>query len=214
MKINEVEKIIGITKKNIRFYEKEGLIAPGRNSQNGYRDYSDEDVNKLEQIKLMRKLGVPIGEIKLMQSGKATVADVMKRHLVTLEREKKNISHSIEFCYALRENDSLLKDLNAHQLLLSMDSLEDQGALFNNIDSKDIKSVRYAGAVIATAVMTALMTALIITFILVFKKDAPPLPLAVILILIPAAVTLGVIYALIQRIGEIKKGEEDYAKKF
>lgn len=214
MKINEVEKIIGITKKNIRFYEKEGLIAPGRNSQNGYRDYSDEDINKLEQIKLMRKLSVPIGEIKLLQSGKATVADVMKRHLVTLEREKKNISHSIEFCYTLRENDSLLKDLNAHQLLLSMDSLEDQGALFNNIDSKDIKSVRYAGAVIATAVMTALMTALLITFIMIFKKDAPPLPLAIILTLIPAAVTFGVIYALIQRIGEIKKGEEDYAKKF
>ena len=36
MKINEVEKIIGITKKNIRFYEKEGLLSPCRNKENGY----------------------------------------------------------------------------------------------------------------------------------------------------------------------------------
>ena len=39
MKINEVEKLIGITKKNIRFYEEQGLLSPSRNRENGYRDY-------------------------------------------------------------------------------------------------------------------------------------------------------------------------------
>ena len=39
MKINEVEALVGITKKNIRFYEEQGLLKPGRNSQNGYREY-------------------------------------------------------------------------------------------------------------------------------------------------------------------------------
>ena len=37
MKINDVEQILGITKANIRFYEKEGLLNPSRN-ENGYRD--------------------------------------------------------------------------------------------------------------------------------------------------------------------------------
>ena len=32
MKINEVEALVGITKKNIRFYEEQGLLKPGRNS--------------------------------------------------------------------------------------------------------------------------------------------------------------------------------------
>ena len=31
MKINEVEALVGITKKNIRFYEEQGLLKPGRN---------------------------------------------------------------------------------------------------------------------------------------------------------------------------------------
>ena len=60
MKINEVEALVGITKKNIRFYEAEGLLTPRRNSENGYRDYGDEDVAVLRRIKLMRKLGLPL----------------------------------------------------------------------------------------------------------------------------------------------------------
>ena len=40
MKINEVEAAVGVTKKNIRFYEEEGLITPGREPGNGYRSYS------------------------------------------------------------------------------------------------------------------------------------------------------------------------------
>ena len=51
-KINEVEALVGITKKNIRFYEAEGLLSPRRNSQNGYRDYGEEEVDALRHIKL------------------------------------------------------------------------------------------------------------------------------------------------------------------
>lgn len=38
MRINEVERRVGVTKKNIRFYEEEGLLKPGRNAENGYRE--------------------------------------------------------------------------------------------------------------------------------------------------------------------------------
>ena len=44
MKINEVEALVGVTKKNIRFYEEQGLLSPRRNSENGYRDYGDAEV--------------------------------------------------------------------------------------------------------------------------------------------------------------------------
>ena len=60
MKINEVEQQAGITKRNIRFYEQQGLLSPKRNGENGYRDYSEEDVAELKKIKLLRKLSLPI----------------------------------------------------------------------------------------------------------------------------------------------------------
>ena len=61
MKINEVEAAVGVTKKNIRFYEEEGLISPSREPGNGYRSYSQADVERLRRIKLLRKLdGAPM----------------------------------------------------------------------------------------------------------------------------------------------------------
>ena len=108
MKINEVEALVGITKKNIRFYEAEGLLAPHRNSENGYRDYGEAEVDALRRIKLLRKLGVPLEEIRRMQSGGHTVGDGMRRHLVTLERERENLEQSIRLCSALTDRQERL----------------------------------------------------------------------------------------------------------
>ena len=41
MNIKEVEKVTGLTKANIRFYEEEGLVCPKRNEQNNYRIYTE-----------------------------------------------------------------------------------------------------------------------------------------------------------------------------
>ena len=60
MKINEVEALVGITKKNIRFYEAEGLLTPRRNSENGYRDYGEVEVETLEMVKDAVEAGADI----------------------------------------------------------------------------------------------------------------------------------------------------------
>ena len=59
MKIKELEAITGIPRATIRFYEKEGLLSPER-EDNGYREYSEEDKDKLMKIKLLRLLSIPI----------------------------------------------------------------------------------------------------------------------------------------------------------
>ena len=71
MKINEVEAAVGVTKKNIRFYEEEGLISPSREPGNGYRSYSQADVERLRRIKLLRKLDVPLAETGRCWKGSA-----------------------------------------------------------------------------------------------------------------------------------------------
>ena len=47
MTIKELEERTGMARANIRFYESEGLLSPAR-QENGYRDYSEEDVKTLE----------------------------------------------------------------------------------------------------------------------------------------------------------------------
>ena len=51
MKINDVERITGLTQKAIRLYESKGLVNISRD-ENGYRNYSDEDIEDLKKIML------------------------------------------------------------------------------------------------------------------------------------------------------------------
>ena len=216
MKINEVEALVGITKKNIRFYEAEGLLAPHRNSENGYRDYGEAEVDALRRIKLLRKLGVPLEEIRRMQSGGHTVGDGMRRHLVTLERERENLEQSIRLCSALTDRQERLEDLDAGAILAEMEAMEQSGTTFQNRQHEDVR-VRYVAPVAVTVLMVLLMLGLMWLFLWAFETDpagAPPLPLLALFIAIPAAVALGVIIALVQRIREIKKGEVDDAKQY
>ena len=216
MKINEVEAQVGITKKNIRFYEEQGLLSPRRNSENGYRDYGEAEVAILRQIKLMRKLGVPLEEIRRMQAG-GTVADGMRRHLVTLERERKSLEQSIQLCGSLKDREERLDALDAAALLEEMERLEQTGTTFQDKQKQDAKPVRYAGAVVMALLTTALMAALIVLMVWAFTvdpADAPPLALLLVLVAIPGVIILGVLLALVQRIREIQKGEEDDAKNY
>ena len=216
MKINEVEALVGITKKNIRFYEAEGLLAPHRNSENGYRDYGEAEVDALRRIKLLRKLGVPLEEIRRMQSGGHTVGDGMRRHLVTLERERENLEQSIRLCSALTDRQERLEDLDAGAILAEMEAMEQSGTTFQNRQHEDVR-VRYVAPVAVTVLMVLLMLGLMWLFLWAFETGpagAPPLPLLAVFLVIPALVALGVIVSLVQRIREIGRREIDDAKQF
>ncbi|MCI9643976.1 MAG: MerR family transcriptional regulator [Oscillibacter sp.] len=216
MKINEVEALVGITRKNIRFYESEGLLAPRRNSENGYRDYGGAEVSVLLQIKLMRKLGVSLEEIRRMQNGTHTVGDGMRRHLVTLERDRDNLEQAIRLCAGLTDRQERLGDLDAGSILKEMEDMEQGGATFQNKQKRDVR-IRYLAPVAITTGMVLLMgsfAGLLLWIIAMGVADAPPVWVLLVLVLIPLVVIGGVVLALVQRIREIGRGEIDDAKNY
>ena len=217
MKINEVEALVGITKKNIRFYEEKGLLTPRRNSENGYREYEARDVEQLRQIKLLRKLGVPLEEIRQMQAGRITVADGMRRHLVTLEREQRSLEQSMELCRKLKDREERLENLDAAGLLEQMEEMERAGTTFEDKQVGDTRTIRYMAPVIIALLTVLLMGGLIGLMLWGFTidaEDAPPLPLIVVLAMIPGVIIPGVLLALYQRVKEIGKGEAEDAKQY
>ena len=216
MKINEVEALVGITRKNIRFYESEGLLTPRRNSENGYRDYGEAEVGALFQIKLMRKLGVSLEEIRQMQSGAHTVGDGMRRHLVTLERDRDNLDQAIRLCAGLTDRQERLGDLDAGSILKEMELMEQEGATFQNKQRRDVR-IRYVAPVTIAAVMVLLMggvAGLLLWVIALGVEDAPPVLMLLIPVLFLLVIIGGVVLALVQRIREIGKGEIDDAKNY
>ena len=216
VKINEVEALVGITRKNIRFYEAEGLLAPRRNSENGYRDYGEAEVSVLLQIKLLRKLGVPLEEIRRMQSGAHTVGDGMRRHLVSLERDRDNLEQAIRLCAGLTDRQERLGDLDAGSILKEMEVMEQSGATFQNKQRQDVR-IRYVAPVVITVLMLLLMggiAGLILWLTALSAKEAPPAFMLAIIALVPLVISGGVVLALVQRIREIGKGEIDDAKNY
>lgn len=75
MKIKQVEELVGITRKNIRFYEEQGLLNVAR-AENGYREYHQADVIRLQEIKLFRKMDISIEEMKALFEKKEKPADL------------------------------------------------------------------------------------------------------------------------------------------
>lgn len=217
MKINEVEALVGITKKNIRFYESEGLLSPPRNSLNGYRDYGAAEVEALRRIKLLRKLGVPLEEIRQMLSGGTpTVGGGMRRHLLTLERERRTLDAATALCAQLAACPLPLSQWDASEALARMEKMEQGGMTFMNRQKQDIQR-RYVPPVLAAAAFTALMAAIIALILWDVHTDpggAPPLPLLIVLLGIPCAAIGGVITALCQRLREIGRRDEDAVEKY
>lgn len=217
MKINDVETLVGISKKSIRFYEEEGLLCPKRNSENGYRNYSDADVDTLLKIKALRKLGLPLEEIRALQQGRLTVADAMHRHRITLERETENLRQAQILCSRLEGTSVTLAALDGQAILSEMQQMEQEGTTFMNKQKNDARHRRYIAPTVMALIMVLLMGAIIWLLLWAFQTDplgAPPLPLLALFIVLPAVVILGVGIALYQRIREIGKGEEDDARKY
>lgn len=79
MTIKEVEEQTGLTRSNIRFYEKEKLIEPSRNDKNGYRDYSEKDVENIKKIAFLRTLEISIEDIRNVLSGKVPLAKIIEK---------------------------------------------------------------------------------------------------------------------------------------
>lgn len=216
MKINEVEALVGITKKNIRFYEQQGLLFPKRNAENSYREYDQEDIRILTAIKLLRKLGLPIEEIRKMLSGGHTVADGMRRHLVSLERDKRNLQQSIHLCQQIQNLDIPIVELNAQRILEQMGELEREGTTFQNKQNQDIRT-RYIAPVVVTVLVVAFMAAMCAFLLWAYSiapEEAPPGWFIWMCVAMFGAVGAGVVLALCQRIREIGKGEIDDAKRY
>ena len=69
MLINEVSKKTNLTKKAIEYYTYQGLVSLII-LDNGYRDYSKSDIEKLYKIGILRKLDISVEEIKMIINDK------------------------------------------------------------------------------------------------------------------------------------------------
>ena len=121
MNIKEIEERSGLTRANIRYYEQEGLIAPVRR-ENKYRDYSEEDLETLLRIALLRSLGFSLEEIRRLQSGEADFAAAMRERSAALESEGQRLLAARNVCDAISREVTSYSALRPEDYLNSFES--------------------------------------------------------------------------------------------
>lgn len=98
MTIKEVEQITGLTRSNIRFYEKEKLISPDRNASNGYREYSEEDIKTIKKVAYLRTLGISVEDIRRISSKEANLYDIVKAQRQNLDKQLSELENAKIMC--------------------------------------------------------------------------------------------------------------------
>ena len=214
MKIYQVEELVGITKKNIRFYEDQKLLCPKRNPENDYREYTLEDVRQLEKIKLLRKLSVPIEDIRLLETGKLSLMQSMNQQIERIEKEQESAEVMKKLCAKLRDESTDLKTLNASFYLSEMENMERQGTKFKDIQKEDINRKKKSGAIAAAGIFCLIMIFMFSGMLFVYRSGSEVLGPLIISGLITIVFVIVIIVVLMQRIKEINSGEEYDARNY
>ena len=118
MLLNEIANEVGMTKRAIKYYEEKGLLSVNK-SNNGYRDYSVNDVDTLKRISVYRKLGVSVKDIKSLLE--KNDKDVLVRIYNEKMQDKILQDHELNALKQFIEDD----DVNKIDEMLDYQSVED-----------------------------------------------------------------------------------------
>lgn len=105
MFINEVCKTCALTKKAVEYYIAQGLVAPSV-QENGYRDFSDADIERIKKISVLRGLGISAAELQKILSVQQEMGDAALKAIS--DRKRMEIA-------VMQEKRQLLQELSSTQ---------------------------------------------------------------------------------------------------
>ncbi|MET9879784.1 MerR family transcriptional regulator [Actinacidiphila glaucinigra] len=89
--IAEVARMSGVTARTLRHYDETGLLPPARIGTNGHRYYRERQLLRLQQILVLRALGVGLPEIGRILSAQVDEVDALRSHHQRLLAERDRI---------------------------------------------------------------------------------------------------------------------------
>ena len=137
MKIKEVEKILKVSRANIRFYEKEVLLTPTRGDSE-YRNYSDKDIVKLKKIIMLRKCNISIDDIKCLFNKTKSLEEISLKQISKIDKCMKELKGAKTLCRKLSLETKNIDRINADKYMNIINKEEEKGNKFYNI-SKDFE---------------------------------------------------------------------------
>lgn len=134
LKIEEVAKRTGLTKRAIRYYEDFGLIAAPERSQGGIRLYSEEDIEKINKILLVKEvLGFSLLEIQQYLEFQAIIEQQKSDYRSTEDREARRLK-LIDLSRMLQEERAMIDKKLTRMAQFKDELMEYEKRVLNAID--------------------------------------------------------------------------------
>jgi len=132
MTIKELEQQLEVPRATIRFYEKENLISPKRGN-NSYREYSEEDVETLRKIIILRKIGLSVSDIKDLLDGVFSLQPILEKNISALQSQIKELEGAINVCKIMQNRNEEVAALDTTLYWNEIEEQEKAGFKFKEI---------------------------------------------------------------------------------
>ena len=191
MNVQDVEKALGITRANIRFYEREGLLSPDR-KENGYRDYTNDDIVRLKKIIIFRKLGLSVADIKEILNGSLQLRDAIKNNIENLEKSMTDLSGAMDVCDEIVSKNIDEKDFSEEYFWDLINRKEKEGENFENVYKDYIKKFSKSSLILLTIIcISPLLNILFDYFCLKETPESQSIVIAILCLCLPVTVRVG-----------------------
>ena len=94
-RVREFARLAGVTVRALHHYDRLGLLKPSGRSSAGYRLYRASDASRLEQIVVLKFLGLPLKQIARLLKRQAPLADVLLRQQLLLAEKRQQLDAAI-----------------------------------------------------------------------------------------------------------------------
>jgi DNA-binding transcriptional MerR regulator len=90
--VNELARLAGVSVRALHYYDELGLLKPKYRNPNGYRQYGEETVARLQQIMFFRELDFSLNEIgKILSQPGFDALEALQAHKVLLSKRARRI---------------------------------------------------------------------------------------------------------------------------
>ncbi len=122
--IGELARRTGLTTRTIRFYSDEGLLPPADRTHAGYRLYDGESLARLELLRTLRELGLGLPDASAALAGRASVADLARRHVELLDEQIRVLRLRRSVLRAIARTEAELDEVRLMKNLATMTDAE------------------------------------------------------------------------------------------
>ena len=92
----EFAKLAGVTVRALHHYDRLGLLKPKQRTPAGYRLYTNRDFARLEQIVVLKFLGMPLRQIRSLLAAESRLGDALRRQQIVLAEKRRQIDRAIQ----------------------------------------------------------------------------------------------------------------------